>query len=390
MASHAFYPFIKYTLTAEKITRDLTSHKLVNKFKKRPIAYASHIDSHIYAYYSKLLTDAYERELKDRGLENSVLAFRALGKSNIEFAKAAFDQINAFGECGVVGLDISGFFDNLDHSILKQMWATMLDDGDLPSDHYNVFKSITRWSSVNRDDLYSALGISKHNPMNGRRRVCSPADFRQKVRGSGLIKTNVLGRGIPQGSPISAVLSNIYMVDFDHKVYQMIAALGGHYYRYCDDMLFVVPLSWKNKVAGKVAENIKALKISINSKKTERRTFKYEKGKLQADKPLQYLGFLFDGEQVTIRSAALARYSERMKRGVQLARLTKIKRDRLKIEAGRKPTKIYRRKLYERYSHLGKRNFVRYGLRAAKIMNSKATKRQLTPLWKRLIEEIER
>lgn len=337
-----------------------------------------------------MLTECYERELKARGLEGSVLAFRALGKSNIEFAKEAFDQIQAFGECGVVGLDISGFFDNLDHSILKQKWAAILGQSSLPSDHYNVFKSITKWSSVYRDELYQALGISKHNPKNGRYRVCSPKEFRQKVRGGGLIKKNIAAKGIPQGSPISALLSNIYMLNLDQEVYEMITALGGRYYRYCDDMLFIVPLSWRDNVAGEVVKKIKALRIEINTKKTERRTFTYLNKRLLSDKPLQYLGFLFNGEEVTIRSAALARYSERMKRGVRLAKLTKIKKNRLKIASGRKPTKLYKRKLYEKYSHLGQRNFVRYGFRAADIMNSKAIKRQLTPLWNRLIEEIKK
>lgn len=390
VAYHAFYPFINYTLTAEKITKDPTSLKLINKPKERQIAYAAHIDSHIYAYYSKLLTERYEGELKERGLKDVVLAFRSLGKSNIDFAYEAFSQISAFSSCGVVGLDISGFFDNLDHEILKQNWATVIGKPRLPEDHFNVFKSVTKWSSVNRDELYQAFGISKYNPNNGRYRVCSPEELRKRVRGAGLINTNLLGKGVPQGSPISALLSNIYMIDFDQEVNMMISALGGRYYRYCDDMLFIVPANWRDRIAGEVAKKIKALKIEINTKKTVRTVFKNVHGKLITDKPLQYLGFLFDGQQITIRSAALARYSERMKRGVRLAKLTKEKRNRLKFEAGRKPTKLHKHKLYDKYSHLGQRNFIRYGLRAAEVMNSDAIRRQLKPLWNRLKDEIEK
>lgn len=390
VASHAFYPLINYTLTADKITKDPESHKLINKPKHRPIAYAAHIDSHIYAYYSKKLTKAYECDLNARGLGDSVLAFRSLGKSNIEFAKETFDHIRDFGVCGVVGLDISGFFDNLDHSIIKEKWAGILGVSSLPNDHFNVFKSITKWSSVNRDELYHHLGVSKNNPKNCRYRVCEPGQFRKTVRGGGLISKNMGMKGIPQGSPISALLSNIYMIDFDQEVHEMMTELGGHYYRYCDDMLLIVPLEWRDKVAGEVVKKIKALKIEINPNKTEIRTFKRENGQLLADKPLQYLGFLFDGQQVTIRSAALARYSERMKRGVRLAKLTKRKRNRLKAATGRKPRKLYKHKLYEKYSHLGERNFVRYGLRAAEIMDSDAIRRQLKPLWNRLKEEIEK
>lgn len=390
IATHAFYPFINYTLTAEKITKDPASHKLINKPKDRPIAYASHIDSHIFAFYSALLSDRYEEELRQRNIGDSILAFRSLGKSNIEFAKEAFDHIRSLGKCGVVALDITGFFDNLNHSILKQKWAALLNRKRLPADHYNIFKAITKWSSVERKELYKTLSISKHNPKHGRYRVCSPVEFRDIIRGNKLIKKNNSDKGIPQGSPISAFLSNIYMIDFDQHVSDLVASLGGRYVRYCDDMLVIVPLEWRDKIAGEIVKRIKALKIDINPKKTEIRTFERSNGKIVADKPLQYLGFLFDGEQVIIRSSALARYSERMKRGVQLAKSTKIKRNRLKLDLGRKPTRLYKHKLYEKYSHLGQRNFVRYGFRAAKIMNSKAIKRQLKPLWRRLLVEIEK
>ncbi|BCV27023.1 hypothetical protein TUM3811_08830 [Shewanella algae] len=42
---------------------------------------------------------------------------------------------------------------------------------------------------------------------------------------------------------------------------------GGKYYRYCDDMLFIVPSQLKNNVAGYAQERVKQLKVSINHKK---------------------------------------------------------------------------------------------------------------------------
>ena len=74
------------------------------------------------------------------GLSDNVLAFRSLGKSNIEFAHEAFLSINDFGECGVVALDLSKFFDKLDHAILKDQWANLLGEKKLSPDHFNVFK----------------------------------------------------------------------------------------------------------------------------------------------------------------------------------------------------------------------------------------------------------
>lgn len=390
VAKHAFYPFLDYIITSEIIHKDATTQKLVSEPKNRPIKYASHTDSHIYAYYSDILCAAYEKAIDIRDLSDSVLAFRSLGKSNIEFAKQAFDTIRAYGECGVVALDISGFFNEINHKILKKKWADLLGKPRLSNDHFNIYKSITRWASVDKNKVFDLLGISKHNPKNGRYRICDAKTFRTKIRDGGLIEINLDNKGIPQGSPISALLSNIYMIDFDTEVKSMIDRLGGKYYRYCDDMLLIVPLSSMDQVEAEVTSKITSLKLTINPNKTDKRLFKIKGGRILANKPLQYLGFLYDGKQITIRSAALARYSERMKQAVRRAKMTKIKRNRLKIAAGRKPKPLFKRKLYNKYSHLGKRNFIRYGFRAAEIMNSSAIRRQLKPLWVRLQEEIEK
>lgn len=390
IAKHSFYPFIDYQIISEKLAIDSTTNKLYPKRKERPIAYASHVDSHIYSYYAWRLGRLYEVELKNSGIQDSILAFRSLGKCNIEFANQVFNDILGMGECGVVALDITGFFNNLDHALLKKSWASLLSRSNLSSDHYAVFKSITAYSLVDRTSLYKLFDISVHNPKNGRHRVCEPSEFRNTVRAKGHVKVNKDKYGIPQGSPISALLSNIYMLNFDKQMCALVTNIGGKYYRYCDDMLFIVPISKQSSIAGDARRAIKDLRIDINTEKTEMRQFKRKDGVLQANRPLQYLGFMFDGNTKIIRSAALARYSDRMKRGVRLAKLTRIKYNRLRIEKGGARKDTYRRKLYERYSHLGQRNFIRYGLRAAQIMNSKAIRSQIKPLWNRLTEELKK
>lgn len=390
VARHAFWPLIDYEILSVKIRKN-DDGKLTRKQKSRPIAYASHLDSHIYAYYSRLLERPYEERLLTAGISDCVLAFRQLGKSNIEFARDAFMDISASAPIGVVAIDISGFFDNLNHQLLKHQWASLLGESRLPPDHYAVFKSLTQYSRVNRDLLYRALNVSKQNPKKNRKRLCTPSDFDRIVRGGKMISTNTGGRGIPQGSPISALLSNIYMFQFDREMQEIVGELGGRYYRYCDDMLFIVPQEYMAGVEDTVTERIGKLKLTINPDKTEKRIFRRGKnGGVIADKPLQYLGFLFDGQRILIRSAAFARYSQRMKKGVRLAKKTRIKRNNQRIQNGLSPKVLYRRQIYERYSHLGKRNFVRYGLRAADIMNSNSIRRQLKPLWRELKSEIDK
>ncbi len=388
VAKHAFYPLINYSVNSKKIKQDKKTRHIEVKVKERPISYSAHVDSHIYSYYTNLLTRLYEEQLKKRSLEENVLAFRSLGKSNIDFAYEAFQEIKKFGECSVVALDLSKFFDTLDHGILKREWSKLIASEQLPADHYNLFKSLTKFAVVDRQKLYELLGVSIHNPRNGKKRLCEPKDFRKKVRKSGLIVINKGKEGIPQGSPISALLSNIYMIEFDRKMKNYVDSVGGKYYRYCDDMLFVVPKELKKKVAGIAANEIKEFKVRLNTDKTELRTFRKRAGKLVADNPLQYLGFLFDGENIYLRSTSLARYSERMRKGVRLAKATMRKRNNLRIQRGENPKPLFKKKLYRKYSHLGSMNFISYGMRAAEVMKSKTIKKQLKPLWDRLQEEM--
>ena len=69
---------------------------------------------------------------------------------------------------------------------------------------------------------------------------------------------------------------------------------------------------------------------------------------------------------------------------MRLARKTMIKYNLIRVKKGQPEKNLYKKKLYSRYTHLGKRNFVTYGIRAAKKMDSKSIRKQLKPLWNRL------
>lgn len=390
VARHAFFPLIHYQIDSFKLTIDDAGKYYKKPKKPRHISYASHLDSHIYAYYTWLLSKRYEELLKQTNLVDNVLAFRALGKNNIEFANNAFEEIKRRKHCVAIALDISGFFDNLDHQRLKGAWARVLGEETLPDDHFNVFRSLTKYSKVNRSELYKQLGISPNNPKNGRFRICDISEFRDVIRKNGLIKTHQDSKGIPQGTPISALLSNIYMVDFDLKAKEIIDRLGGKYYRYCDDMLFITQPENQPIIEHFANTAIDKLNLTINPEKTEIRHFWPDGGLQKCDKPLQYLGFTFDGQRKLIRSAALARFSGRMKSGVRLAKKSRAKIERLNESQGRPTKALFKRKLYERYSYIGRRNFITYGHRAADLMRSESIKRQLKPLWGRLQDEIEK
>lgn len=391
VSSHSFYPLINYKIKSKKVGKD-EHGKIVPKIKMRPISYASHMDSQIYSFYAHKLGMLYEGKLAETASKESILAFRKLGMSNVDFAKKAFSDITTMAPCSAIAIDITGFFDNLDHKVLKESWAKIIDQKVLPPDHYNIFKSLTKHCSVDREQLYKTLGVSKHNHKKQNLRICSAKDFRNLVRANKLLIKNPLNKGIPQGSPISALLSNIYMLDFDKAISNVISETGGKYYRYCDDMLFIVKPEFADGVEKQVQTLLKDLKLDAHPDKTE--TIHFQKNgerTYSVKKPLQYLGFTFDGERILIRSGSIARFKDRMKRGVYLAKATKRKRDKIKNQNGLALRPLFKTKLYEKYSHLGmRRNFIRYGLRASEKMQSKHMRRQLSKLWDSLQDEIKK
>ena len=379
IARHSFFPFLKYVQSVPRYKR--TKGKVESK--NREICYAGHTDSLIYAYYASILYPLYEEQIAGTPAETSVLAYRKLKRSNIHFAYDAFTEISNRTESLVLAYDLESFFDSLDHEQLKEAWCRVLNSPQLPSDHYAVFKSITKYAFVGRDQVFNEFGISESYSNTALRRICSPAEFRDRVRGKGLVKRNANSYGIPQGSPISALLSNIYMLSFDQRMHALAQEFGGSYRRYCDDILWIGGPGTAGSVEAELRNELKRLSLKINIGKTERVHFsRTDSGKLVANRPLQYLGFNFDGQRQVIRSSSLARYYRRMKHSVRLSARDAAKNIRTSI--------IYRDALYEKYTHLGRRNFIVYGLTASRLMHSIAVRKQLSRHWKKLAAELKK
>lgn len=376
--SWGFLPLLRVDVVSRKVRKDADG-TLSTRPKSRPISYASHRDAAIYAYYSGLLADKYEKYLALRPFNGSITAFRSgSGRCNIDFARDAFAAIRTLGTCTALAFDVKGFFDNLDHRLLKRVWVRLLGTAALPPDHYAVYKSVTRFSFVMRDSAYSALGVSRHNPRaHNRVNLCSAAEFRSKIRGLGLVKKNTKPFGIPQGTPISAVLSNLYMLDFDEATHALVTSYGGHYWRYCDDILCVVPTEHADTVSERVRDALRDSRLQLQDDKTHRHDF--ATGSRTSD-PLQYLGFVFDGERVMLRTAGVSRYYAKMRAGVRA------------VSAGRRATSkregvvqpLRTTKLYIRYSYLGRRNFISYALRASRHFGDLAIKNQIKRHWRAL------
>ncbi len=412
VAAHSFYPFLGYKVVTRRISKDQHGN-IIKRPKSREIKIAAHRDAAIYAHYADQLLPLYEAELVRRGVAMAVTAFRSLpqGGTNIDFAGQVFRYIDTHRPCVALAFDLEKFFDTLDHGVLKEHWAKLLGIDRLPADHFALFRSLTRFCWVERTDLFTRLKISPHNPKAGkRRRICSPREFRENVRQAGLLLPNPCpGKGIPQGSPISALLSNLYMLDFDQDVNAGIIELGGYYRRYCDDIMVVVPPEHQQAAELLVRRAVEKSKVTVNDGKTDRVSFPLGQGQT-ANQPepdsgfsdhIQYLGFTYDGTRTLIRPGSLGRYYGKMRAGVNLAKLTQRKYNRKEVNASMPLTPLRTRKLHIQYTYLIRRrtslpgqdkkaqgNFLTYAYRAAEKLSAPEIKRQVRNHWTKLQEEL--
>lgn len=378
VARWQFLPLIRASVHSKKIR---SKNKITGSFdvktKERPICYASHKDAALYATYGNALVALYEKTLNAEGLSDCVTAFRpSTGKCNIHYAHEAFQWIEKNRPCVALAYDISKFFDTLDHAILKRKLCEVLGAKTLPADYFSIFRSLTRHAVVERDAAYEVFGISKNNDRaGGRKKICTAEQFREKIVGGGLLKVNPDVFGIPQGTPASAIMSNIYMLDFDRAVATRVGAAGGVYRRYCDDILCIVSPDAAKQVDEFVIGEIQKVKLSIQVEKVGR--FKFDATNGVICPPLQYLGLTFDGEKILLRPGGIGRFYSRMRNGVRAAAAS---RDRAAREAGvpKKDVGIRKAKLLSKFTYAGKRNFVTYAHRAAKLTGDDGIRRQIS------------
>lgn len=367
-------PEIHTTSNRRHAHKETGTGKTKSNAKLRPLHYASHFDALVYGYYADILNTKYNDELlANNDLNEAVLAYRKIetfpesgrGKANIHFAKECFDEIKkrALGEeVAVLAIDLKSFFSTLDHQYLKKVWAELLQEPRLPKDHYNVFKSCTKFKYVLKDDLRVGKKnkYGRKNPFDESKLAnirktkgfkCffeSNEDFRASIsQGKLRVYSNPFHReiqnidkskytnrkinvGIPQGLPISAVLANLYLLDFDKKIIDYLKNTHkGFYRRYSDDILVVCSKDNMDEIEQFAYQLIKKYKIKISEEKTERFIFKnvtYTKSNYskrltcfsidtngaENQAVLTYLGFEFSGYNIGIKNQNLAKYYRKL------------------------------------------------------------------------------
>ena len=393
--SHAFLPFIYFE---KKISRKQREEAKVNpqdKRKVRLIMYASHWDSHIYSFYAYKIQKLYEERVEYYCSE-SIIAYRRLGKTNIHFAKDVFEYIKERRVGVAIAKDVKKFFGNLRHDILKWQWQSLLNLPSLPDDHYRVFKSLTRFSFIRKDEIFP------HREPSDYRRILSIQEMRSLIR-SGDIVPEFNGErsanggikwktfGLPPGAPICALLSNIYMLDFDMLLTRKANEKNALYRRYCDDILLVCAENDCKFFKSLIRQSLNRLGLCDNPQKEIISRFSQENGVIVVSPPLQYLGFEYDGTKVTLRSKTIAQHKIKAIRCI---------RQELKFAKQQGLSRIRRKRIFSWFSHLrnmipmdkdnqcGQRNFQTYVNHAAKIFGSEAIHRQMRKHWAWLCKQI--
>ena len=448
IASHSFSPLIfkeikqrRYKLSdfkevKKRSHKKLKNGKLISNTKIREILYASHIDAHIYSYYTKeILSPKYEEYLAHNPiLSNSITAYRKVKteiqgkyKNNVHFAKDVFDEIKEREHCVSLVLDIENFFPSLDHRKLKLSWAKILGHKTLPKNHYNIFKAVTRFSYVKLKDLKTKNGHFDEKELSKFRKAGKHTFF-ESIKD--LFDSNIIIHknqkqndkkqliGIPQGLPISALLANIYMLDFDKAVINELTIKYGVFYRrYSDDIVMVCKENQIKLIEKFIEEEIEKSKLKISLEKTEKTLFKKNNNRLESYRiennsnlkpniPLNYLGFEFYGYQTLVKSKNLAKFYRNMKQAIKRKhkRVGSVKEKYLLDDAP-----IFKRKLYRQYSFKGEKsrmipakktefkngkahtsyfnrkyrgNYLRYAYRASDDLRAPEIKRQLRNHWK--------
>ena len=84
--------------------------------------------------------------------------------------------------------------------------------------------------------------------------------------------------GIPQGTSLSALFANPYMIDFDKTISDYVNTVNGFYRRYSDDIFIVVPFSEKEKLCTLFEIERQKINIEISTNKTRR--FHIKDGKI--------------------------------------------------------------------------------------------------------------
>lgn len=397
VARHCFSPLIYLEKVIKRYKKCPESSDRKIAEKKRPIMYASHRDACIYAWYAHQLNEKLERRYERDGTGDCVIAYRALGKANYDAAAEALAFARTNAPVTILAFDVSSFFDTLDHSRLKHRLKEVLEVEDLSPDWLKVLKSVTRFRFVKWEELSKHSKFGPRLKNRSRKHIATVAEL--KVQGMRFHPNPELEkgrrRGIPQGTPLSAVLSNLYMVDFDAEAKAYCERIGALYRRYSDDILVICEPEYAKAVMGWIVDRISQECLEIHPGKTEETLFGADSDPAsQGGSAAQYLGFTLRESGATIREATLARQWRKMRRAIRREKRLALERRARGDTSPVRTKKLRRRFLPTRLPHGDSsreaRNFSAYVRRSAEAFKGESGRAKIGRQVKRLERAVEK
>ena len=222
---------------------------------KRPLGIPTVLDRVIQQAIVQVL-----QPLFDPDFSESSYGFRP-GRSAHDAVKRVREILDS-GYMWVVDIDLSKFFDRVNHDVLMARVARKVRDK-------RVLRLIGRY-------------------------------LRAGVEVDGKIEPTT--EGVPQGGPLSPLLANIVLDDFDKELEQR----GHRFVRYADDFLIFVR---SKRAAVRIGRNIirflkRRLKLEINR----------QKSRIVRGENCEYLGFIFPGKRIVWSSESLANFKYNIRR----------------------------------------------------------------------------
>lgn len=158
---------------------------------------------------------------------------------NAHQAVAQIDRALKCGHRDVVDCDLSGYFDSIPHHELLKSVARRVSDGAL-------LRLIKMWLE---------MAVEEEDPKGGRRRTTEAKDSR---------------RGTPQGSPLSPLLSNVYMRRFLLAWEKRGCAkrYAGKVVAYADDFVILCKAGAAQAARAEMEVIMEKLKLRVNEAKT--------------------------------------------------------------------------------------------------------------------------
>lgn len=208
-----------------------------------------------------VLKDILHEEFSD--LLNIEYIKKKITRVNKEFTSDKYDT--------VIKIDMENFYGSLDHDILfNKLWKKV---------RKKEFKSI-----LTKAIMKQTITMNQHQS-----------------------EVSLKDKGVPQGLPISNILSDIYMIDFDNA---NLNSKRFAYFRYVDDILVFCKESESEDIYNHLIKLLeKKLMLKPYKKEDESKTFIKKLGD-----EFNYLGYKFYGDLITIRKSSVQKLELRIEK----------------------------------------------------------------------------